>query len=265
MHNGQLEEIIFAEIKRKIENNDADLKIASLPEIILKVNEVIADDNKGICDIAEVIQTDTAVSTRLIRVSNSPAMRGMYQVKDVKDAINRVGTEIVKNLALCVMMIDRFQAKDPHEKKLLQTYTANSLEHSVTNFAITKYFTNLKAEPAILIGLIHNVGHLIVLSYLHEHYSGMESKTLVDIADSIGADVGKIILQKWNFPDTLVNSAFSQAEIELTLDDIATYTHAYGMAKMYLADELPEELAARITEQMDLHKDDLDELRATFV
>lgn len=265
MFNGQLEKIIFEEIKRKIETNDSSLKIASLPEIILRINEVIADENKGICDIAEVVQTDAAVTTRLIRVSNSPALRGVNEVKNIKDAINRVGTSVVKNLVLCVMMIDRFQSSDPHEQKVLHRYLEQSAIHSTINFGITKYFTKLKPEPAIIIGLIHNVGHLVALSYMNDFYSGMTHDQIDNVVGTIGPEVGKLILQKWDFPDTLVNPAFSTRVAEPDLENIVTYTDAYSLAKQYIDNALPEEVQATIKEALDNHVKELDELRALFL
>ena len=47
------------------------IEIASLPEIFLKINEMIDSPRHSAADIGRVISNDTALSARLLKIANS--------------------------------------------------------------------------------------------------------------------------------------------------------------------------------------------------
>ena len=47
------------------------LTLPTLPEVAIKVRETIDDDGASISDIAQIIETDAALSARIIQVANS--------------------------------------------------------------------------------------------------------------------------------------------------------------------------------------------------
>ena len=65
------------------------LVLPTLPEVALKVRDTLEDDDASMIDVAKVITTDTALSARLIQVSNSPLLRASRQIETVEAAVTR--------------------------------------------------------------------------------------------------------------------------------------------------------------------------------
>ena len=47
------------------------LPLPTLPEVAIRVREIVDDDNATISDVAQIIETDAALSARIIQVANS--------------------------------------------------------------------------------------------------------------------------------------------------------------------------------------------------
>ena len=76
-------------------NNDR-LPLPTLPEVAIKVRETVDDDNATIRDIADIINTDAALSARIIQVANSALYRGISTADNVQMAITRMGLNTVR-------------------------------------------------------------------------------------------------------------------------------------------------------------------------
>ena len=72
------QELFYNEILQELENGS--LVLPTLPEVALRVRDVVDEPDVTAKQLAEIIVTDAALSTRLIKVANSPLYRGrIYQ------------------------------------------------------------------------------------------------------------------------------------------------------------------------------------------
>jgi HD-like signal output (HDOD) protein len=153
--------LLYDEIKAKI--NSKSLKLAGLPDIILKVNSVLADDRKSMSDITKVVQNEIALSMRIVQIANSPALRGTHEIKSIGDAITRLGLVLVKNLAICVSIKDRFSSKNTLHREIMDREIHLSMQRSIYSFMIAKFMgAHVSPDMALIAGLVSNVGHLII-------------------------------------------------------------------------------------------------------
>ena len=65
--------------------NNKDLP--SLPEIAVKLEELLADPDSKISDIAKLIETEPTLSGKIITLSNSVYYRGIYKIKTIPMAV----------------------------------------------------------------------------------------------------------------------------------------------------------------------------------
>lgn len=72
----------------------------SLPadlQVLSQLGEMLQDVNSELDEIAALIRRDIALSTRIVRISNSPVFGGGGQIASTEEAVNRVGfSEILK-------------------------------------------------------------------------------------------------------------------------------------------------------------------------
>lgn len=96
------------EILSAIKNDE--LVLPTMPEVALKLRDVAIDPNVDATRIAKVISCDTALTARIIKIANSPLVRGISRVEDLQMAISRMGVAYTSNLAIRITMEQLFQA-----------------------------------------------------------------------------------------------------------------------------------------------------------
>lgn len=224
---------ILHEIIKQINKNA--LQLASMPDVIIKVNTVLNDDRQGMNDIAKVIQNEIALSARIIQIANSPALRGRSEINSMTDAINRLGIALVKNLAICVALKDKFNSKNLIHRDLMEAEMLISNKRSIYGFMIAKYLVKgLTPEISLIAGLVSKIGQTVVIRYLNdqEEYKAMTAAEVKEITDDIGDEVGDLILRQWEFPTNIIDAVFGRAIANFK--NPSSYRDVYVITDRYL-------------------------------
>ncbi len=134
-----------------------------LPETCLKIKEIIDSHVSDIDEIAELIQFDPVLSSRLLKLANSALYSFPQQVDSVEKAVLLLGENQVYNLVVAYGAAEAFGSIDSGLIDLEVFW-----EQSIYCALIAKFLgTALDVrpqEPLYLAGLLHNLGELVVLS-----------------------------------------------------------------------------------------------------
>jgi len=196
-------ERVREEIVEAIRNDE--LVLPTLPEVALKVREVADDPDADLDQLAQVIGRDAALSARIIRVANSPLLRGNRTIEDLKSALMRLGMEYTCNLATGLAMQQMFQATSDLVDSRLRDVWSRSSEVAGICHVLCKHYTNLRPDQATLAGLVHKIGVLPVLTYAEDHPSLLvDSLTLDRVVEELQGPLGDIILKAWDFPKDII-------------------------------------------------------------
>jgi len=189
--------------------------IATLPEVTAKIISVVDDPKSTARDLHNIIKTDPALATKILKVVNSAFYGLPGQVSGLDRAIVLLGLSAVKNIAISASISRLFTAE-----KLSDNFSARDLwKHSVAVGVATRLFCSLIgkrafAEEAFLAGLIHDLGMLIerqafpdALSEVIQVASKDSDRPFCDIEKEIlGTDhqaLGAALAAKWKFPRPL--------------------------------------------------------------
>jgi len=194
---------IKADILKAIENDT--IVLPTLPEIALDVKRITEDENSGLFDLVEVINKDTALSARLLKVSNSPLFRGANEITNLNMAVNRLGMQYTSNLATGLVMEQMFQATSEMVDKRMRATWQKSTEIAGMCNVLARSQKHLGAGQATLAGLIHAIGSLPVLKYVEDNEIPINSVMLDNVVDELQPVIGEQILKKWDFPSELRN------------------------------------------------------------
>lgn len=197
-----LEQQFTQELLEAIENDQ--LVLPTLPEVALQIQDAVNDPEVSANKLAEVIGQDAAMAARIIKVANSPLLRGRVVVDNLQLAITRLGITFVRNLALGLAMEQMFQATTDVVDRLLR----KSWEHSVEVAAICQVLASrhprLKVDQATLAGLTHQIGVLPILTLAEETPELLENEdVLEEIIEKLHPQIGTAILKSWDFPEEL--------------------------------------------------------------
>lgn len=191
--------------------------IATLPEVTLKIIELVEDPSSTAQDLHNVISYDPALCSRLLKVVNSAFYGLPGQIGSINRAIVLLGLNAVKNIAIAASLAKLFRGGE-----LTPTFSARLLwDHSTATATAAKMLADrLKLglpDEAFLGGLIHDIGVMVemqasrqklieILDELDVDSEGVPQKCMLEIEENIfGANhqhFGAGLCEKWKFPQT---------------------------------------------------------------
>jgi len=226
-----LEKEFLAELIDAITNDR--LTLPTLPEVALRIREAVNDPEVNSETLASVIGQDAALAARIIKVANSPLMRGSVVVDNLQLAITRMGMSFVRNLATGLAMEQMFQATHDAVDKRLRDSWQHSIEVASISHVLASNFTKLKSDQATLAGLIHEIGILPILTLAEENPAILEHEAVLDkIISRLHGKVGKAILKAWEFPEELLEVPTGCTDFSRDKNPNADYVDVVTVAKL---------------------------------
>jgi len=208
------------------------LPLPTLPEVAIKVRETVDDDDASITDVAQIIETDAALSARIIQVANSALYRGLSSADNVQVAVMRMGLITVRNLATSLVMKQLFQATHPVVDHYLRVAWKQSTDVAALSAMIAKNYTNLESDSALLAGLTHSIGLSPILVKAESDPDLLnDTETLEKLIYELYPTVGMRILKNWGFSEYLIQVPSQHLNIERSgTDGVADYTDIVQVA-----------------------------------
>lgn len=177
-----------AKIIAKAEN------IPPLPALARELVRLTRNDNTKMKDFVEQIKKDQGLSSRIIKLVNSPFYGLRQEVSSIDRATVLLGLNTVKNLALAVST-ESFYNKN---FSLLKTTGQEIWEHGFVVARLCEAIGKAVGEDEdalYLAGLMHDLGKTVIVDFLVKEASGIE-----DERAQLGTDhcaVGELVLTKW--------------------------------------------------------------------
>jgi putative nucleotidyltransferase with HDIG domain len=191
------------------------LQLPTLPEVALRVRDVVDDENANANQIADIIAQDAALSARLIQVANSPLYRGRNEIDRLSMVVARLGNKLVRNLVTSQVMKQMFQATNDLVDKRLREVWEHSVQVAAIARALAGNVPGILPDQAMLAGLIHDIGILPILYRAEERDELLETPGLLDqLIDHLHTRIGGAILKHWKFPEALVAVAAEHEDLQ---------------------------------------------------
>lgn len=191
------------------------VELPTLPEVALQIRNTISNPDITSAKIEKILNTDPALSAKLLKVVNSPIYRGKAPITNLSMAITRLGVNMVRNLATSLVMEQLYQASATTTiKQRLRAQWLHSTHVATLSQFIAKRFTTLKPDEALLAGLIHDIGVLPILNraeLIPELFA--HDDKLGTVCEKLHAQVGAAVLEKWSFSPNLVAVAAEHEQI----------------------------------------------------
>lgn len=195
---------IRAQLIEAIQSNR--IVLPTLPEVALRIRDAAEDPNTDVASFAKEVGFDAAISARVMRVANSPLMRGNTKVTDVKAATARLGIQYSCNLAVGLAMEQMFQATSDAVDERMRDIWTHSTEVAGISAVLARTYTRLKPDQATLAGLVHKIGALPILRFAEEDRALLKDLSMLDqLIDALHGEIGKLILDTWGFPPDIAS------------------------------------------------------------
>ncbi|MBK9661692.1 MAG: diguanylate cyclase [Nitrosomonas sp.] len=154
------------------------LKISALlpsPKgVALALLEACRREDANISQIAKLIQTDPALSGRLIQRANATNL-ATRSITSVLDAVSRVGLTVVKQLAMGFSLIDQYQ-KGPCKQFDYQEFWSHSLLMAIAMQELGKTTRISSPDELFACGLMARIGCLALATIYPDKYAELIGK-----------------------------------------------------------------------------------------
>lgn len=214
-------------LKLADELNTNKLQLPSPPNNLLQLRKLI-QEQANINDIVGLLSRDPHLSARIIKIANSALFSSRLPVSSVKSAVIRLGSQKVSNLITGLAITQSFITSQTRGiQNTLEHYWENSVQVAAIASVLAKSLTRLDADEALLAGLIHNIGAPPLLFYLNKlselnDAPELKIKVIHLVLSKRSAQVGKAILKKWQFPETMQAIPVVANSDEVTKTDTIT-------------------------------------------
>ena len=184
--------------------------LPSLPARYLRIQEIMADPNSTVADVAAVAEGDPAMVAKLLQLANS-AFVGRGPVHDVSGAISRIGLVTVARLMLSIEVLRPFE-----QPPSVPGFTPETLECFASRVSAV---AGALATPAALTsasvgGLLTHLGMLVQASvaphrlhaaYDHALQNGLQLRAAQVELDGVSHPaLGGHLMSIWGLPADLV-------------------------------------------------------------
>jgi putative nucleotidyltransferase with HDIG domain len=224
-------------------------KMPAFPKSVQLVLELSRDDDCPIKELAEVIEKDPVMTVRLLRILNSAYYGFSKQITSVSESVAYVGMNAIKNMALA------FAAMGVLPKQNAAGFDVQRLlMHSLITASVARtlchQYSHDETRPAdcYIVGLLHDFGKVVFAQFLAPEFkealacSRSQSISLHEAEQQIiGTDhamIGGMLMEKWRFPERLIDSV-RRHHGEITTDDML-------LSCLYVADQISKELMLEV-------------------
>ncbi|MDH5443903.1 MAG: HDOD domain-containing protein, partial [Gammaproteobacteria bacterium] len=207
------------------------VRLVSLPEVCIRVNEMMDDPGVNATEIGKVISQDTSLTARLLKIVNSAFYGFQARIETVSRAVTVIGLRELRGLVLAASAVESF-SKLPNDVLNLVNFWRHSVYCGVVSQLLAQKCNVLHSERLFVAGLLHDIGKLVITNKLidesREVIKRVEKKKKFDfdIEQAVlgfdHAEVGGVLLKEWNMPESLCNSVMyhhrPKAVTELTIE-----------------------------------------------
>jgi putative nucleotidyltransferase with HDIG domain len=217
--------------------------LVTLPDVAMRIARMVNDPNSSAADIGREVSKDPALTARLLRIANSPALGQNGKIASVSRAITLLGVRQVRDLTVGLTAVRTFDGIG-NELVTMASFWRHSVLCAVAATQIAERRKGSRDDSPFIAGLLHDIGQLV----LYSRAPDLARRALlmsVDDPDDMGlyvcerevmgfdhAAVGVALARNWQLPLAL------QECIEFHHEPERAPTHPLEAATIHVANSV---------------------------
>jgi len=186
-------------------------KLPTLPGIAMKILEAVRNEESYLKEIGDILSKDPPLSGEVLKIINSPFYGLQTKITTVPHAVNLLGINTVKNLALSFSLVKNAcqKGRDSFE---YSRFWKDSMIGALTAKLVAQRIVPTLQEDAFFLGLLQNIGILALCQCMPEQYClVMKEKQASGCSDHEAEnhilgfshmDIGAHLVKSWGLPET---------------------------------------------------------------
>ncbi|MCJ8294864.1 MAG: HDOD domain-containing protein [Colwellia sp.] len=215
-------------------------EIFVLSDSFIRIRELIDDEASTIDDISEVILLDPALAGTVLKLANSPFFSYPGKIDTISKAVLVLGITEVYNLVIAFFTTEAFKNIDANQD-YLDDFWIKSIDCALLMKFLGTSLGIVHAERLFILGLLHNLGELVVHQMAADKQSACESQDInllpwIKQYDVLGFTFGECsagLLKEWQLPYSIFAPIRDQ-DVE-DLSQYSTETQLLYVAKRVMS------------------------------
>lgn len=188
-------------------------KLFTLPDVAIRLNELISSPNASAQDLARVVQLDPGLSAALLKLANSAYYGLVSRVDTIARAISIIGERELQVMAMAASVVSTFKGL-PEDLVDMPSFWDNSVTCGVIARILGRRCRLPRTEQLFLAGLLHGVGKLVFYARTADRYRTLLLETAARDDRGLAAAeqrafgfdyaaLGAELLSIWKLPELL--------------------------------------------------------------
>lgn len=186
--------------------------LPSIPAVAMEVLQLAKDANAGIEDFASVIELDPALSTQLLKLSNSSLFSLGQEVITLPQATMVLGLKTVQLMSLSFSLASSLPKSGSCGSFEYSKYWKRCIVSAVAGRQLCKLLNIKATDEAFMCGLLSHIGQLVMVRCMPEQYEEVLLKAgerwpRADDEQSVlgyeSTDVSYALLREWGLPSLI--------------------------------------------------------------
>jgi len=241
------------------------LKLPVLPNVAMEVLSSTLDDGADAQRLASLIQKDQSLATHVLRVVNSPLLRGSTEIVALQQAIARLGMVRIREIALTASLKNALPAKGSFQILMDEAWQLG-LATGLWAKELARA-TRKNVELSYLGGLLHNVGSSVIAVELTNREPSLSLGDAKYLMASLGPECGAALVDSWKLPalvGTCIQFVGDFGSAPANQDEVATVEAGRAVAVAMRQDSIDEDQLVELdaVQHLNLYPEDVEELLA---
>ncbi len=204
------------------------LQLISLPEIYLRLQQVMDDPDHTRDQVAEIVAYDPSLSARVLRIANSSYYSFPREIETVASAVGIIGELDLHNLVLATSVVGSMNALN-YEGVNIDEFWLHSLRCGITARQVARSVGGFNPETLFLAGILHDLGILVIyqqaaslagaISRQIEEKHQLRDQAEREVLGFDHAEVGALLIEAWELPRELSELTRCHHQYQLAQDN----------------------------------------------
>jgi putative nucleotidyltransferase with HDIG domain len=215
--------------------------LPSPPAAIVELSQALSEPQVEIPEVASIIESDPAMSAKLLQLVNSAGFGLSQHMSDVDQAVAYLGLSTVRNMLTAVELLGAFYGIPEDMIPEVEIHRGHAL--AVAELAQRLPKDRQEQHEAFAAGMLHDVGLLALMARAPERYlalraevkSGRELESAeLDVLGVSHATIGANILEEWMLPSAVCEAVARSHDADQLSDHVPNAVHAVFVAEQLI-------------------------------
>ncbi len=223
-----------------LDYQSGDIKTPAMPTIALQVRKAASDNDSSLNQIASIIIKDPSLAGKIVSAANQSTHSTTHEIGSVKNAVIQLGIDNTRYLVTSIALGELFKGEKSRICTRMQHVWYYSVDVAATSYLLAKESQAFDPDRTALMGLLHDIGVIAVLSYLDQFSERLFNDSLDTALLRLRDVVGSLIIQRWNLSEEFMKVISHAGDWYWDECESAEYSDVITLAKAHVIDPISQ-------------------------